>query len=157
MIFFKKYLLAILFFAAIFLSGNETLAQKRGKKIDISGQWEGKITQKEGGYKTEYYIVLRISQQGNRIKGRSNVFVDDIKATMEIEGKLRNGLLLEYKEVKMTDFTKLENMEWCMKKVQLILKKEKNSLKLEGFWQGKSKDGPCIPGEIYLKKTKLRA
>lgn len=157
MIFLKKYKLPLFFFCFIFLFGNISLAQKKEKALDISGRWEGRITQKEGGYKADYSIVLTLYQKGTKITGQSFVYVDDISATMEIEGKLRAGVLFQYKETKLTDFTKLEHMEWCLKNGQLIFKQEGNKLKLEGYWQGESPDGPCIPGEVFLEKVTPRA
>ncbi len=157
MIFSKKQFLKTLFFVCLCLLSNEILAQKKLKKINLSGKWEGRITQNEGGFKTDYSIIMTLEQKGTSITGESYVFVDDMNATMEVKGVLRGGMLFKYEETKIKDFTKLEDMEWCLKNGQLIFKQDGNVLKLEGFWQGASSDGPCIPGEVFLTKVTPRA
>jgi hypothetical protein len=132
--------------------GDATPAPNRG--INLSGHWKGTITQKEGGYRPTYVIEFYLSQQGTSIKGQSYVYADDIHAVMALEGELKNNMLLQFHETKIVDFTKTEDVEWCIKKGQLVIRQKAGQIHLEGFWQGDSVLGPCVPGEIYLEKVK---
>ena len=124
---------------------------------NISGQWFGTITQNEGGFRSKYDFELYLFQEGNKIKGRSYVYVDNIYAVMELIGELQGGQYLKFKEIKMVDFSEMEGMEWCIKQAQLFLKLEHKTMRLEGNWQGDTSFGTCIPGKIFLKKTIPRA
>jgi hypothetical protein len=149
-----KYLYVIIFSFAFFIN---VTAQKKKEKSNISGQWEGVVTQDEGGYKSEYTFELYLTQSGNKITGRSYVFIDEIFAVMELKGTIKSGKLLFLEETKVLDHRKYEDMEWCIKKMQLVFSYENDELKLDGYWQGKSPEGDCIPGKIYLKKEVPRA
>lgn len=126
-------------------------------QTDLSGQWKGTITQDPGGYKTEYEFELYIKQEGRAISGRSFVYVDSIFAEMKLEGELHSNVFLRFEEVEVVDYKAFEGMEWCVKKGQLLLKKQENLLILEGFWQGNTSFSSCIPGKVYLERKKPRA
>lgn len=124
---------------------------------NISGTWKGIITQDEGGYRSTYDLELVLKQEGNKVTGRSYVRVDDIFAVMELEGEFSGGVFFRFQESQIVDAKKFEGLEWCIKRGQLLLKQEKDTWKLEGFWQGNTNVSTCIPGKIYLKKATPRA
>ena len=128
-----------------------------GAQTNISGTWKGIITQDEGGYRSNYDMELVLKQEGDKITGRSTVRVDDIFAVMELEGEITSGGYLRFQESQIVDSKKAESLEWCIKRGQLLLKFEKDEWKLEGFWQGATSFSTCIPGKIFLKKSKVRA
>ncbi len=144
-----RYILLTALCSLLFLSVG---AQNKNSKMDVTGQWKGKITQNEGGYKTSYEFEIYLTQKGNEVTGRSYVFIDDIFAIMELKGKVKGGKVLLLEETRIVDHKKHEDMEWCIKKAQLLLKKKDDQHKLEGFWQGKSVIGECVPGKIFLEK-----
>lgn len=124
---------------------------------ELSGYWKGIITQEDGGFIPEYALEIYIVQKGDSITGRSYVSVDDIYAEMNLKGTVHSGILLELRDEKILDHEELNGMEWCMKKYQLMLKKEGDVLKMEGHWQGETSFSSCVPGKIYLQKTVPRA
>ena len=130
--------------------------QSTGQR-DLSGLWLGKITQEEGGYAPNYTFELYLKQEGTKITGRSYVFVDEIYATFDVAGDLYSGLYMNLKDVELLENKVNDGMEWCLKKYQLVLKAKGDEYQLEGFWQGKTSFSTCIPGKVFLKKTKPRA
>lgn len=128
-----------------------------GAQNNITGTWKGIITQDEGGYRTNYDMELVLKQEGDKITGRSTVRVDDIFAVMDLEGEMVSGGYFRFQEKAIVDFKKVEGLEWCIKRGQLLLKFEKDEVKLEGFWQGTTSFSTCIPGKIFVKKMSPRA
>jgi len=126
-------------------------------QTNLSGTWKGIITQDEGGYRSTYDFELVIKQDGNKITGRSFVRIDDIFATMELEGEFSAGVIFRFQETAIVDSKKFEGLEWCVKRGQLLFKQDKEGWKLEGFWQGVTEFSTCIPGKIFLKKANPRA
>jgi len=143
----KLFLSAILIFLPLLLAA----------QTNISGTWKGIITQNEGGYRSTYDMELVLKQDGNRVTGQSIVRVDDIYASMNLEGEITAGGYFRFLETAIVESKKVENLEWCIKQGQLLIKFEKDEWKLEGFWQGATSFGPCIPGKIFLKKMVPRA
>jgi len=119
---------------------------------DIAGYWKGTITQDAGGYRSSYVMELWISQKGDSIVGKSFVFVDDIYAEMKVSGSFHSGVYLQMKDDEIITHEELEGMEWCIKSYQLLLKKNGQTAKLEGHWQGQTTFSSCIPGRIELTK-----
>ncbi len=76
-----------------------------------------------------------------------------VYAVMEFKGKLRGNLMVMLDETRIIDHKKTEDMEWCIKKMQLMVKYKDDKLHLDGFWSGSSVIGPCIPGKITLTKA----
>ena len=124
---------------------------------NLSGTWAGSITQDEGGYRSTYEIEVYLQQKGNKIEGRSIVSVDKISAEMEVEGEVHSKLFLQLTDTKIVSDTKLDGMEWCLKKYQLIYKEVGEIQRLEGFWQGAVSFGNCVPGKIFLRRKVPRA
>lgn len=141
----RKYLKFTLLFGFVLAFVTYLPAQS-----DISGLWEGEITQYEGGYRSTYGVRLKLKVEGNQIIGESHVFVEDIFAIMKVEGEVYNKKFIQIKDTEFKDNKIRENMSWCFKEYQLMLKKSGNEI--EGFWQGNSAYGPCIPGRIFLKR-----
>jgi hypothetical protein len=125
----------------------------------LLGTWKGVITQDAGGYASEYEFELLLTTEDHKsFSGRSYVSLEDIHATMEIQGELIGNQTFTFKEAKIIDEVSKEGMEWCYKNGFLILSQKDNVLKLEGPWSGKTQDGSgCIAGEIFLKKISPRA
>lgn len=123
----------------------------------LNGFWEGTITQDENGNRINYKIELTLVQQGNKITGRSKVYHEEIYAVMSLEGRLNGKTFFTYRETEILDYTIRPNLEWCIKKAELILKKDGNFWLLEGLWEGTTSSGDCVPGRVYLKKGLNRA
>lgn len=128
-----------------------------GAQADISGTWKGIITQNEGGFRANYDFEMVIKQEGKKITGRSYVRLDNIFCTMELEGEMGRKGYFRFKETRMVDSKKIEGLEWCIKRGQLLLNTDDEVWKLEGFWQGDTEYSSCIPGKVFLKKSVPRA
>ena len=124
---------------------------------NLTGLWLGKITQEEGGFAPDYTFEIYITQKGNKIKGRSYVFVDEIYASFDISGEVNNEIYLDLKDSDILENKVNDGMEWCLKKYQLVFKMKNGTPSLEGFWQGKTSFSTCIPGKVFLKKQVPRA
>ncbi|MCB0620529.1 MAG: hypothetical protein KDC43_06270 [Saprospiraceae bacterium] len=122
-------------------------------QTDLSGKWVGTISLRDEVFSFE----MDLGQQGDRIAGRSYVTVEDIYATMDLVGELHSGILFRFQETRILDYTEHEGMEWCIKKGQLLLKKEPDQWILEGYWQGYTSFSECTPGKVVLKKVVPRA
>ena len=118
----------------------------------FSGNWEGKLTQNEGGYRQEYSFTLQVELQGKDLKGTSFVRVEEIFAEMDWIGFIADGNVLHFKEERLRRANKPRELEWCYKSAQLKLVRRSDALYLEGPWQGTSETGVCIPGWIVIRK-----
>jgi len=127
------------------------------EESNLSGSWYGELTQNEGSYRSSYEIYLIISEKDGIVSGYSYVSVDDIYASMSIEGTLSNNILMNAKDISIIETEQNAGMEWCMRNYSLILKKDNNVWKLEGHWNGSTSFSTCTPGKIYLKKAIPRA
>ncbi|MEN0051244.1 MAG: hypothetical protein AAF806_29535, partial [Bacteroidota bacterium] len=124
---------------------------------DFNGLWKGIITQNDGGYKSNYDFELYLHQDGNTVYGRSYVFDGDIYAEMELKGEIYNNNYLRFQEIKIVDHTIGKDMEWCIKRGQLLLSYKDNHAYISGLWKGKTSFSDCVPGRIELKKEIMRA
>jgi hypothetical protein len=124
---------------------------------DLTGLWMGKITQEEGGFAPDYIFEVYITQRGDKVKGRSYVYVDEIHASFDISGELNNEIYLELKDSDILNSKVNDGMEWCLKEYQLVFKMKNGIPNLEGFWQGKTSFSTCIPGKVFLVKQVPRA
>ncbi|AEE48887.1 hypothetical protein [Haliscomenobacter hydrossis] len=123
---------------------------------ELSGKWVGVLTQQEGGFRQKYYCELVIQQKGNKITGTTYVSVEKVHAEMAFTGEV-NGNVITFKENRIIQYSKLEDMAWCLKWGNLSLRKKGSTWFLEGMWDGQSIYGPCIPGKVFLQKEVPRA
>lgn len=124
---------------------------------EIYGHWVGTITQQNGPIGDTFEFEMHIYKDGDAIKGTSYEKAGDYFVKMEFKGIVKSNVLVLFEDSKITEHQTPKGINWCIKKGQLILKRNKEGLKLEGFWQGKTGFGACSPGEIYLKKIEPRA
>jgi len=121
---------------------------------DISGTWEGLITQDEGGVAAQYtFKIFLKASKADEVSGTAFVALEDmgIYASMRFSGTF-DGTYLILKEEKILREKMVEDFFWCLKEYRLkLLSSEK--LRLEGRWSGYTRDGSCVPGEIYLTKS----
>ncbi len=150
-----KYLILIL---GIGFFTTTASAQKYGSRISVDGRWEGKITQDDGGVQSEYYMEIDVKQKGSKVEGYAYVSFEDHYARMKFKGRVRGGIMVMLEEYEITEKTDLgENWDWCLKKMQLVVKYKDDKMYLEGYWNGVSQYGACIPGKVFLEKPEDRA
>jgi hypothetical protein len=124
---------------------------------NVSGLWKGAITQNQGGYRPNYDFEIFLNQKGNKVSGRSYVFVDNIYAVVELAGEFTGANTLRIKETRIVDSKKTDGLEWCIKIYDLTFSKAGGGVKLSGPWTGQTPSGPCIPGTVTLTRKIARA
>lgn len=116
----------------------------------LEGLWMGNITQKEGGYRANYEIILDIKKKEGSFTAKTLISVDEIYVIMESSVELMNDVFVRMKDEKIINEKSIDGLNWCFKDFQLIIKQ--NGQKMEGMWQGRTEIAPCIPGKVFLKK-----
>jgi len=125
---------------------------------NLSGTWEGVITQDKGGILDNYTfkIYMQVKKDG-LVKGTAYVRADefDIYAFMQFKGTF-DGTYIRIEEDEILRQKVKDEISWCIKDYKLKLISS-DKLRLEGKWRGYAKTGACVPGEIYLTKSEPRA
>ncbi|RYY27727.1 MAG: hypothetical protein EOO04_09325, partial [Chitinophagaceae bacterium] len=125
---------------------------------DISGIWQGKLTQEPGGCFPEYYIELQIKKTNRDIEGVSYDYYDTTKFvklnfTGTVEGSGRKTITIAEKKV-ITERIP-EDCVPCMKTYNLVYSRRNNEESLSGRWVGEDMGtiAGCPPGNIFLKRV----
>src|SRR5260221_435160 len=143
--------LLIFCFSAIFISPS-TQAQ------NISGMWQGKLTQEPGGCFPEYFIELQIQADHGDIAGISYDYYDTTKfVKLSFWGTASGG---GKKLIRLAEKTILkqqipEDCIPCMKTYDLTYSRQNNIESLSGKWVGEDIGtiAGCPPGDIFLKRV----
>lgn len=119
------------------------------KKINLSGTWQGILTQPNGGLDDNYAFWISFKQTKDSLKGLSRLEVNNTNnfGILELKGAV-NGNELTIKETKITDENIKRGASWCIKKYTLVYNEADGSL--SGEWIAPNK---CGPGKIYLYRT----
>ncbi len=149
----KKNLSALLLPFAFCLLPSEMFSQSR-----YDGIWQGVVTQEsDAGTTSEFQIEIRIYKVGKKLTGHSTVHWGDKFAKMDLKGTIDRSVVVELSEGSILDKSEIPGYDWCLKNMHLVLKEKDNkTLILEGFWEGKSQFGGCVPGKIYVEKQTPR-
>ncbi|MFT4664125.1 MAG: hypothetical protein ACI8YQ_003451 [Polaribacter sp.] len=129
------------------------------KSLNLSGFWEGTITQDQTYYTTDFDIQLFLTDKDGKISGTSIINGEGINAQIDLEGTCESGISLLLQDVEIKENTVKDGMEmeWCLKNYILSIRREKDQIILEGHWNGKTSFDVCTPGKVYLKKGVERA
>ena len=119
---------------------------------EITGSWKGILTQDRGGFRSKYEFELYLKQDGDKITGRSYVYIEEIYAEFDLEGYFVDDKTIFFQETKIGQNKILPGMQWCIKNGELELKRSGDSQKLEGYWEGHTPTNDCIPGKIFLQR-----
>ncbi len=137
---------------------NAEIKAKVLPKTDLTGHWEGTITQDfSDGQRVNYDMEMELTQKGKDITGTSIVHYQKYAAKMSVGGKFHGNIFLKLDEKAILKFDSIPEAEWCLKKGELIFRKKEGFFTLEGLWEGKAKAEDCIPGRIFLRKKAPRA
>lgn len=149
----KKYFGGLILPFALCLLPYFSTAQSR-----MDGIWKGIVTQEgDGGASGQFEIEIRIYKVGKKISGYSIVHWGDKFAKMDIQGTVERSVMVEISEGSVLDKSEIPGYDWCLKNMHLVLKEKDNkTLILEGFWEGKSQFGGCVPGKILVEKQTPR-
>ena len=122
---------------------------------DISGEWNGIITQDGGGIANQYYFSLNIKQEGNKITGFSKVelYHNDKRimyARKSLVGEFKGKKLL-FKETGIIEQKMVMTTNLCLIQAKLDFVFDKGALCLIGTWGGKTVDNVvCSTGKIKV-------
>ncbi len=139
----------LIFTLALILTSTHLNAQ------DISGEWNGVITQEEGGLSDEYYFSIYIQQKGSEITGFTKVELYQDKkriffARKKIKGTF-DGKNLFFKELEIVDQEMYSISNICLIEAKLKFVLDKSALCLKGTWGGvTTKGATCSPGKIKV-------
>jgi hypothetical protein len=155
----KIYAILSILILAIALN-NPLIAQDKELSIMapyvMAGKWTGKIIQQKGGIAEEYYYEIELSLSGTELSGKGFIKADNNYGHFEISGTLK-GNLVKLEDLRISNENIRERAAWCIKKMELKLIFRNGSYCLEGPWTGYSQLGNCSPGNIYLKKSAIKA
>ncbi|MEM6299056.1 MAG: OmpA family protein [Bacteroidota bacterium] len=124
---------------------------------NLSGVWQGELTQETGGTSEKYHFELLLEHRGDSITGRSriaNIETPAVRGELLLRGTWDGELFrfLEYKILPTLATINPPNL--CIKKAKLTLEEGSGVEKLTGSWEGVSPVyGQCAPGTIIVKRT----
>ena len=117
----------------------------------VQGQWIGKLTQDQGGYRSNYTFEIYFQTDDNgQLAGKSYVYAPNVVGIFTFTGTKR-GQIYYLEEQDLRFSRKPEDLSWCFKTMQLRLVRKDKQWHLEGAWQGTSDYGVCIPGWISVR------
>jgi hypothetical protein len=129
---------------------------------DISGIWQGKLTQEPGGCFPEYYIELQIKTFNRDLEGISYDYFDTTKYvklnfTGTLAGGSRKAIMIAEKKILKERIP--EECVPCMKTYNLVYSRQHDEESLSGRWVGEDMGtiAGCPPGNIYLRRVKKSA
>lgn len=148
-------------------SENE-LEEIRVPDIDLTGVWEGVVTQNHWDGQPIFEenrrtARIKVTQKGNKVSGtlvcRANFDKDMGKLSYEKDfiGTF-DGQVLNYEDIKVHNYSNthktMRRLETCMKLAELEFYIKDGDYYLEGSWSGDGhiSGGPCTPGYIRWKK-----
>ena len=134
------------------------VAGLQAQSVDIVGDWQGVITQNDGGYRPQYTFEIAVRQDADgNLYGQTYVSFEEVTATMSFTGEMIDDKTFSFQESEIVGATELDDMDWCIKSGKLNLMRQGRKWILTGPWKGQSEFGACVPGFIVLKKKEPRA
>lgn len=118
------------------------------------GMWLGKLIQNSPPPYNEYRFRMHIGQKGNTLFGKTHIsMLDSMEIFAEIEMKgYANGESMNFQETRIIRKNEYKNIPWCIKTGSLKLSDKGGLYRLEGNWEGISRNNTCSPGKIILEK-----
>lgn len=128
---------------------------------DISGIWQGKLTQESGGCFPEYHIELQIQTFNRDITGISYDYYDTTKfVKLNFSGSFTtNKKTIQLAEKKVLQERIPEDCVPCLKTYNLVYSRQNNQESLSGRWVGEDMGtiSGCPPGNIFLTRATTSA
>ncbi len=120
---------------------------------DITGIWVGVITRDDGFNRDTFEFKLYLNQKRSNVYGRSYVQVEGLSATMELKGTMDDSDFFTFRETSILNFEVYNNLDWCLKRGNLLLVEIDGEMYLKGKWTGRTaeKNYNCTPGEMLVK------
>ena len=124
---------------------------------DISGIWQGKLTQESGGCFPEYHIELQIKTFNRDIEGISYDYYDTTKyVKLNFTGSFtgnKKAIMLAEKKVLKEKIP--DDCIPCLKTYNLVYSRQNGEESLSGRWVGEDLGtiAGCPPGNIFLTRA----
>lgn len=150
---FQNTLIKLMFLTLLLFFGISADAQ------NISGEWNGMITQEAGGISGQYYFSLHLKQEGQKITGFTKVELYEGSKRVLFARKALTGIFdgktLFFQETKIIEHEMNTGAtSLCLISGKLSFIFEKAALCLSGTWGGSTEQGtPCSPGKIKVCST----
>ncbi|NJL15272.1 MAG: hypothetical protein HC913_21200 [Microscillaceae bacterium] len=120
---------------------------------DLSGHWQGYLTQAAGAPQTRYGFEMVLQQRKDKIEGTSTITWEQNFGTMRLSGTFE-GKTFHFQETALLKNKILANFTWCIKKGTLALSEDEYYFYLQGPWEGYTHYSTCQPGYIWLRRKK---
>ncbi len=145
----KYFPVVLLLFLSVHLRGQQTQ--------DISGTWSGLLLQNEGGFADRFELFFNLEQIGLSLKGTAFVKLGELQAEMKLSGFQTPDGSWRISEIGILRNNKAGlQVSWCLKEYDLRVDYHDGELILTGPWWGNSEYGPCVPGSITLRRSRLK-
>jgi len=149
-------------------SEKELASTRSDRKIDLTGLWEGEVSQLTWIGQPEFVGVrgklhVEIEQKGNDVTGLlvCRAKFANNKGYLSYEkhftGKW-NGQILQYTDVGVENYInthkEMRHIETCLKESNLQFYSVNGIDYLEGDWQGQGhvSEVPCVPGKVHFRR-----
>jgi outer membrane protein OmpA-like peptidoglycan-associated protein len=119
------------------------------EKINLVGNWQGILTQPNGGLDDNYAFWFTFKQTKDSIHGFSRLELSNSNnfGIIELKGTIK-GNVITVQETKITEENIRYGASWCIKRY--VLTYDPNDGSLSGTWESTK---TCGPGKIYLFKA----
>jgi hypothetical protein len=149
----RKFIFALLL---QFLLSGVVIGQELPQKIDVSGHWDGTITQL--GFVGQYSLDL--TQTGSDIQGISNTSFGSCYAVMDLSGSVSNGVL-SFTETGIRELVDLPRPYYFILKTANLNCIGTPTQSLKGNWECHASSAvPCNdapPGSVSLIKAQNKS
>ena len=121
---------------------------------DISGHWEGYISQTVQGQKEQVHFEFELTERGNHFSGAAVLAVNDTTTCTTLLRGTWDGQLLHYNDLKFIKIRGPISAEnWCLKQCAFYYEQSEGKEWLIGNWTGQtSLEKRCVPGIIKLSR-----
>jgi len=139
----NKIIFSCLTFAALYFAAG------CAGNFNLSGQWQGKMIQRNGPRGESAYVMsYNLTQVDSTVSGISRIEIPETPyyAEMKLKGTIKNDTLY-FDEIKILKQNEREGYFWCLKKG--TLKINVKNKEIEGKWASSD----CTPGVIYMAKV----
>lgn len=145
----RPFTLSVILASLFVLSG--LAAPPAAAQPDVSGDWEGQLTQLPGGTQSKFYFRISLRQSGGQLEGSSRIELigqPQYYALMDVTGSI-DGETLRFAEGRILEQVPEPGTRWCVKSAELRYTVANGVAALVGDWISPG----CAPGSIRLDRS----
>lgn len=129
----------------------DLLEQKQMLSVNITGQWQGTLTQPNGGYSSSYDLEMNLTQSGDSVQGTEKISTGPYYADINLSGSVDETKdVFNFQESSITQQNTPPFTYWLIKSGSLQLSAGGNSM--TGPWSPSS-DGTIDLSEVSSPLT----